>query len=105
MPAQTMPQPIELYYWPTPNGWKITIALEEMGLPYVIRPINISTGQQFEPAFLAIAPNNRMPAITDPQGPDATRAMIRFFSEHQRTPTAGRAERLSDSPNPTDPPH
>ena len=70
MPAQTMPQPIELYYWPTPNGWKITIALEEMGLPYVIRPINISTGQQFEPAFLAIAPNNRMPAITDPQGPD-----------------------------------
>ena len=62
--------PIELYYWPTPNGWKISIALEEMGLPYVMKPVDIGKGEQFEPAFLAISPNNRMPAIIDPDGPD-----------------------------------
>jgi GSH-dependent disulfide-bond oxidoreductase len=62
--------PIELYYWPTPNGWKISIALEEMGLPYVLRAVNIGAGEQFKPDFLAISPNNRMPAITDPNGPD-----------------------------------
>jgi glutathione S-transferase/GST-like protein len=62
--------PIELYYWPTPNGWKITIALEEMGLPYVLRPVNIGTGEQFKPEFLALSPNNRMPAIVDPAAPD-----------------------------------
>jgi len=65
-----MAHPIELFYWPTPNGWKISIALEEMGLPYELRYINIGAGEQFEPEFLAIAPNNRMPAITDPDGPD-----------------------------------
>jgi len=64
-----MAQPIELHYWPTPNGHKITIALEEMGLPYEIRPVNIGKGEQFQPAFLAISPNNRMPAIVDPEGP------------------------------------
>lgn len=63
-------KPIELYYWPTPNGWKITIMLEELGVPYEVRYINIGKGDQFDPAFLAIAPNNRMPAIVDPQGPD-----------------------------------
>lgn len=63
-----MAEPIELYYWPTPNGWKITIALEEMGLAYVVKPVNIGKGEQFEPAFLAISPNNRMPAIVDPDG-------------------------------------
>lgn len=62
--------PIALYYWPTPNGWKISIALEEMGLPYVLKPVNIGKGEQFEPSFLAISPNNRMPAIVDPHGPD-----------------------------------
>ncbi len=62
-------EPIELFYWPTPNGWKVAIALEEMGLPYAVRPVNIAKGEQFEPAFLAISPNNRMPAITDPHGP------------------------------------
>jgi glutathione S-transferase/GST-like protein len=62
--------PIDLYYWPTPNGWKISIALEEMGLPYVLVPVNIGAGEQFKPEFLAISPNNRMPAITDPNGPD-----------------------------------
>jgi GSH-dependent disulfide-bond oxidoreductase len=62
-------RPIELYYWPTPNGWKISIMLEECGLPYTVRPVNISQGEQFEPAFLKISPNNRMPAIVDPDGP------------------------------------
>ena len=65
-----MTTPIELYYWPTPNGWKISIALEEMGLPYDTRLVNIGAGEQFDPAFLKIAPNNRMPAIVDPDGPD-----------------------------------
>lgn len=62
-------RPIELYYWPTPNGWKISIMLEECRLPYVMKPVNISTGDQFKPEFLAISPNNRMPAIVDPDGP------------------------------------
>jgi len=56
---------IDLYYWPTPNGWKITIALEELELPYTIKPVNIGRGEQFEPSFLAMSPNNRMPAIVD----------------------------------------
>ena len=62
-------RPIELYYWPTPNGWKISIMLEECGLPYVMKPVNIGRGDQFHPDFLKIAPNNRMPAIVDPDGP------------------------------------
>jgi len=65
-----MSEPIELYFWPTPNGWKISIALEEMELPYVLKPVNIGKGEQFSPAFLKISPNNRMPAIVDPHGPD-----------------------------------
>ena len=56
---------IDLYYWPTPNGWKISIMLEECGLPYRTLPVNIGKGEQFAPAFLAISPNNRMPAIVD----------------------------------------
>ena len=56
---------IDLYYWPTPNGWKITVMLEEAGLPYQIIPVNIGRGDQFKPEFLAISPNNRMPAIVD----------------------------------------
>jgi GST-like protein len=64
-----MPAPIEVFFWPTPNGLKITIALEEMELPYVIRPVAIGKGEQFKPEFLAISPNNRMPAIIDPEGP------------------------------------
>ena len=63
-------KPIDLYYWPTPNGFKITIMLEETGLPYTIVPVNIGKGDQFKPDFLAISPNNRMPAIVDPDGPD-----------------------------------
>ena len=61
--------PIELYYWPTPNGFKISIMLEECKLPYSMIPVNISKGEQFKPAFLQISPNNRMPAIVDPRGP------------------------------------
>jgi GST-like protein len=56
---------IDLYYWPTPNGHKITLLLEEAGLPYAIKPVNIGKGEQFAPAFLAISPNNRMPAMVD----------------------------------------
>jgi len=67
MTSQT--KPIELYYWPTPNGWKITIMLEELGVPYTVKYVNIGKGDQFEPSFLKIAPNNRMPAIIDPEGP------------------------------------
>ncbi len=56
---------IELYYWPTPNGHKISIMLEECGLDYEVRPVNIGAGDQFDPGFLRISPNNRMPAIVD----------------------------------------
>jgi len=63
-------KPIDLYYWPTPNGWKITIMLEECSLPYTVIPVDISRGDQFKPQFLAISPNNRMPAIVDHDGPD-----------------------------------
>lgn len=56
---------IELHYWPTPNGHKITLFLEESGLPYTVKPVNIGKGEQFEPSFLQISPNNRMPAIVD----------------------------------------
>ena len=63
-------RPIELYYWPTPNGWKISIMLEECGLPYETKIVNIGAGDQFKPEFLAISPNNRIPAIIDPDGPD-----------------------------------
>jgi GST-like protein len=65
-----MTRPIELWYWPTPNGWKISIALEEMGLPYETKFVNIGAGEQFTRQFQAISPNGRMPAIVDPDGPD-----------------------------------
>ena len=64
-----MTAPIRLYYWPTPNGWKISIMLEELGLPYELIPVDIGKGAQFEPDFLKISPNNKMPAIVDPDGP------------------------------------
>lgn len=69
---------IELYYWPTPNGHKITLFLEEAGLPYAIKPVNIGRGDQFAPAFLAISPNNRMPAIVD-TGPADGGAPVSVF--------------------------
>ena len=61
---------IEVYSWPTPNGHKVHIMLEECGLPYRVIPVDIGSGAQFDPAFLAISPNNKIPAIVDPQGPD-----------------------------------
>ncbi|WP_417259251.1 glutathione S-transferase N-terminal domain-containing protein [Celeribacter sp.] len=68
--------PIHLFYWPTPNGWKISIALEEMGLPYETTFVDIGAGDQFSPDFLKISPNNRMPAIIDPDGPDGAPVSI-----------------------------
>jgi len=65
-----MTDKIAFYYWPTPNGWKISIALSEMELPFDLNLVNIAAGDQFKPDFLAISPNNRMPAIIDPTGPD-----------------------------------
>jgi len=61
---------IDLYYAPTPNGWKISIMLEELGIPYTVIPVNIRAGDQFKPEFLAISPNNRIPAIVDHAPPD-----------------------------------
>jgi GST-like protein len=71
---------IELYYWTTPNGHKITIFLEESGTPYRIVPVNISTGQQFEQQFLRISPNNRIPAIVDPAPRDGSAPVSLFES-------------------------
>ena len=63
-------RPIQLFFWPTSNGIKISIMLEECGLPYELKPVNINRGEQFDPHFLSISPNNRIPAIVDPNGPD-----------------------------------
>jgi GSH-dependent disulfide-bond oxidoreductase len=68
---------IELWNWPTPNGRKIFIALEELGLPYRYIPVNIGKGEQFNPEFLAVSPNNRIPGIVDPNGPGG--GEIRLF--------------------------
>jgi GST-like protein len=67
---------IELHTWNTPNGRKISVALEEMGLPYKVIPVNITKGEQMAPDFLAISPNNKIPAIVDPEGPDGKRVSI-----------------------------
>ena len=71
---------IDLYYWTTPNGHKITIFLEETALPYTVKPINISKGEQFDPEFLAISPNNRIPAIVDHAPPDGGAPLPLFES-------------------------
>ena len=71
---------IELYYWPTPHGHKITLLLEGSGLPYTIKPVNIGKGEQFEPSFLAISPNNRMPAIVDTKPADGGEPISVFES-------------------------
>ncbi|OZG74595.1 thiol:disulfide oxidoreductase [Hahella sp. CCB-MM4] len=71
---------IDLYYWPTPNGHKITIFLEEAGLAYNIKPVDISAGDQFKPEFLAFSPNNRMPAIIDQNPTDGGEAITVFES-------------------------
>ncbi len=67
--AEIQTTPIDLFYWPTPNGWKISIMLEECEMPYTVHLVDIGRGDQFKPEFLAISPNNRMPAIVDPDGP------------------------------------
>ena len=71
---------LDLYYWTTPNGHKITIFLEETGLPYTVRPVNINRGEQFDAAFLKISPNNRIPAIVDHLPPDGGAPMSIFES-------------------------
>ncbi len=71
---------IDLHYWPTPNGHKVTMFLEEAGLPYKIVPVNIGTGEQFKPDFLKIAPNNRMPAIVDHEPADGKGSLPVFES-------------------------
>jgi GSH-dependent disulfide-bond oxidoreductase len=71
---------IELYYWPTPNGHKITMFLEEAGIDYAIHPVDISAGDQFKPEFLRISPNNRMPAIVDPEPSDGGEPVSVFES-------------------------
>tara|TARA_Y100000590_G_scaffold402142_1_gene487607 strand:+ start:6619 stop:7332 length:714 start_codon:yes stop_codon:yes gene_type:complete len=68
--------PIELFFWPTSNGFKISIFLEEANYPYNVNYVNITTGEQFKPTFLKISPNNRMPAIIDPDGPDGEEISI-----------------------------
>ena len=96
---------IDLYYWPTPNGWKITILFEELGLPYSVIPVDINKGEQFDPDFLSIAPNNRMPAVVDPDGADGKplslfesgAIMLHYADKHRRFIPAderGRAEAL-----------
>ncbi len=67
---------IEVWTWPTPNGHKVHIALEELGLPYTVVPVNIGAGEQFRPEFLAITPNHRIPAIVDPDGPGGQRISL-----------------------------
>ncbi len=71
---------LDLYYWPTPNGHKITIFLEETGLPYAVKPVNINTGEQFAPDFLAVSPNNRIPAIVDHEPADGGAPLSLFES-------------------------
>jgi len=71
---------IDLYYWTTPNGHKLTMFLEETGLPYTIIPVNINKGEQFDPAFLKIAPNNRIPAIVDRAPTDGGEPIAMFES-------------------------
>ena len=71
---------IDLYYWTTPNGHKISLFLEEAGLAYRIHPVNISKNEQFEPSFLKIAPNNRIPAIVDHQPADGGEPLSMFES-------------------------
>jgi GST-like protein len=92
---------IDLYYWTTPNGHKLTIFLEETGLPYTLKPVNINAGEQFDPAFLKISPNNRIPAIVDhtpndggaPLGMFESGAILVYLAEKigQLIPSAFRA--------------
>lgn len=88
---------IDLHYWPTPNGWKVTIMLEECGLPYRVIPVNIRKGEQFAPAFLRISPNNRIPAIVDHDPPDGGEPVPVFESAAILIYLAEKAGRLCPS--------
>ncbi len=88
---------IDLYYWSTPNGHKITIALEELGLPYRLKPVNITKGEQFDPAFLRISPNNRIPAIVDDAPADGRGPLSIFESGAILTYLAEKTGRLLPS--------
>jgi GSH-dependent disulfide-bond oxidoreductase len=70
------PAMIELYTWTTPNGRKASIMLEEIGIPYIVRPINLGKNEQFDPAFLKISPNNKIPAIVDADAPGGPLAVF-----------------------------
>ena len=83
--AAGRPKAIDLYYWPTPNGWKVSVMLEECALPYRMIPVNIARGDQFDPQFLEISPNNRIPAIVDHDGPGGRPISI-FVSPGPRPP-------------------
>jgi GST-like protein len=96
---------IDLYYWPTPNGWKVTILFEELGLSYNAIPIDIMKGDQFAPEFLEISPNNRVPAVVDTEGEDGAplsifesgAILLHYAEKHRRFIPAnerGRAEVL-----------
>jgi GST-like protein len=85
---------IDLYYWPTPNGHKATIALEELGLPYRLKLVNINRGEQFDPAYLRISPNNRIPAIVDDAPEDRAGPLAIFESGAILTYLAEKAGRL-----------
>ena len=85
---------IEVWTWPTPNGHKVHIALEELGLPYKVIPVNISAGDQFKPEFLAITPNHRIPAIVDPDGPGGKPITAVRVRRHPHLP--GREGRPAD---------
>src|SRR5215210_187191 len=92
-----MVRPIDLYYWPTPNGWKVTIFLEEAEVPYNVIPVDITTGDQFEAEFLKIGPNNKMPAMVDPDGPDGEPISL-FESGAILIDLAGKVDRFYPRP-------
>lgn len=92
---------LDFHYWPTPNGWKVSILLEELGIAYKVIPVNIRAGDQFEPEFLAISPNNRMPAIVDhdvagePVSVFESGAILRYLAmKHERFIPSDSRERI-----------
>ena len=95
---------IDLYYWTTPNGHKVTMFLEETGLPYRVMPVNIGKGEQFKPEFLAISPNNRIPAMVDHDPPDGgapisvfeSGAMLLYLAEKTGQFLAARSARAHE---------
>ncbi len=93
---------IDFYYWPTPNGWKVAIMLEECGLEYRMIPVNIGRGDQFKPEFLAISPNNRMPAIVDHDAQNLERAAagVRVGRDPDPSRRAHRAVHAAEPPRP-----